>query len=166
MMMVEDNDFNLDDLDLEELDIDGHFKAKEKQQQENEELLQEFRKWLQAKGLSNKTVEKHVDNIDFYINEYLTYYDVQGPEENVYEISAFLGDWFIRKAMWASQTAIKDYCAGFKKFYKFLEEKGQVTEEEYQELLGIIKESKSDWLKTLERYDDPSIDDLEDIWDI
>lgn len=164
--MVEDNDFNLDDLDLEELDIDGHFKAKEKQQQENEELLQEFKEWLQAKGLSNKTVKKHVDNIDFYINEYLTYYDVQGPEEDVYEIAAFLGDWFIRKAMWASQTAIKDYCAGFKKFYKFLEEKGQVTEEEYQELLGIIKESKTDWLKTLERYDDPSIDDLEDIWDI
>jgi intergrase/recombinase len=162
--MFENEEFDLDDIDLEELDPEGHFKEKEKQQQKNEKLLQEFKDWLEAKGLSDKTVKKHVENIDFYINEYLTYYEVQGPEENVYEIASFLGDWFVRKAMWASKTAIKDYCAGFKKFYKFLEEKEMITEADYKELLSIIKERKSDWLQTISRYDDPATD-IEDVWD-
>jgi len=158
VIMVENND-----IDFEEFDPDDHFRAKEKQQQTNDKLLQEFREWLQAKGLTNKTVKKHVDNIDFYINEYLTYYEVKRPEEDIYEIKAFLGDWFIRKAMWASKTAIKDYCAGFKKFYKFLEEKNMIEHSDYQTMQEIIKESKSDWLAVLERYDDPSITDSEDI---
>ncbi|MFW6267241.1 MAG: recombinase [Halanaerobium sp.] len=152
--MTENDNFNLEDFDP-----DGHFKNKEKQQQKNEKLLEEFKKWLEAKGLTDKTVEKHVENIDFYINEYLTYYGVQGPEEDIYEINAFLGDWFIRKAMWASKTAIKDYCAGFKKFYKFLEEKEMIEQSDYQNLQQMIKENKSDWLAELDSYDD-----FEDIW--
>jgi hypothetical protein len=164
--MTENNDFNLDDMDfedlnLEELDSEGYFERKEKQQQRNEKLLDEFKKWLKAKGLTDKTVEKHFENIDFYINEYLTYYGVQGPEEDIYEINAFLGDWFIRKAMWASKTAIKDYCAGFKKFYKFMEENGRITEEDYKGICDMIKENKSDWLAGLESYDD-----FDDIWGI
>jgi len=152
------DDFDIDDLDN---DLEDYFKQKEKQEKKNEKLLDKFKKWLQAKGLSNKTVEKHVENIDFYINEYLTYYGIQEPEEDLYEISAFLGDWFIRKAMWASKTAIKDYCAGFKKFYKFMEEKGRITEEDYKEICEIIKENKADWLAGVESYDD-----FDDIWGI
>jgi hypothetical protein len=36
----------------------------------------------------------------------------------------FLGYWFIKKAMWAKQSAIKSNAASLKKFYTFMHEKG------------------------------------------
>jgi site-specific recombinase XerD len=136
-------------------------KQVKQQREENRKLLQNFSDWLSAKGLSEKTINKHVTNIDFYINEFLLYEDVKTPAEGIIEIDKFLGYWFIRKAMWATRTSINDYCAGFKKFYKFMLEKEIVTKDDYQEMLEEIKENREEWLATLQRFDDP-----EDIWGI
>lgn len=37
--------------------------------EENRLLLRDFESWLQAKGLGDKTIATHRDNIAFYINE-------------------------------------------------------------------------------------------------
>jgi len=37
---------------------------------QNEALLNEFASWLRKLNLKDKTIDKHVDNIDFYINAY------------------------------------------------------------------------------------------------
>ena len=39
----------------------------------NQPILEDFRAWLKQSGLSEKTVENHVDNIDFFTH-YLVYY--------------------------------------------------------------------------------------------
>ena len=44
---------------------------------ENNEHLENFRKWLENQGLSHKTISNHVNNVDFYINDYLCYYKPQ-----------------------------------------------------------------------------------------
>ena len=49
--------------------------------------------------------------------------------------------------MWASPVHVNDYCAWFKKFYKFLLEKGLIEKEEYREMLEDIKENKEEWLQ-------------------
>ena len=41
----------------------------------NEDYLKMFKKSLEEKQLTAKTIRKHVSNIDFYLNDYLTYYD-------------------------------------------------------------------------------------------
>jgi hypothetical protein len=75
----------------------------------NEKLLKKFYDYLVKKGLSQKTIKEHVSNIDFYINEYLLYYDANLPQEGIFKIDGFLGDWFPRKALWASVTSVKSY---------------------------------------------------------
>jgi hypothetical protein len=69
-----------------------------------------------------------VDNVGFYINEFLLQDDddLISPEDGLSHIGWFLGDWFIRKAMWASKTSIKGNAASFKKFYAFLLEQGRI----------------------------------------
>ena len=77
--------------------------------EENVELLNGFEKWLREKGLSKKTIKKHVSNTDFYINECLCSEDPpQMAAEGVSGINYFLGYWFIRKAMWAGPTSIRE----------------------------------------------------------
>ena len=67
---------------------------------------------------------------------------------------------FIKKAMWASQASIKGNGASLKKFYAFMHEKGFIDKEDLEDLKDTIKEGMPEWLATLKRYDDPSVDDV------
>lgn len=73
----------------------------------NERLLAEFDTWLQSSGMADKAIRNHLSNIDFYINEYLLYEDATEAKDGVHSVNMFLGYWFIKKAMWASQANCK-----------------------------------------------------------
>ncbi len=133
---------------------------------DNEVLLDDFSKWLADKGLSQKTIANHCYNIDFYINEFLLYEEAIDAAEGIYEIDLFLGFWFIKKAMWASKSSIKSNATSIKKFYEFMLEKGYIDEEDYIELKEEIKNNMQEWLDTMDRYDDPEIEDMEEVWDL
>ncbi len=131
---------------------------------ENAKLLDEFAKWLSAKRLSKLTSDKHCNNIDFYLNEYLLYEDAEKAEEGVHMVGMFLGYWFIRKAMWATKNSIKSNAVSLKKFYTFMLEKGKIEQEHLDDLKLEIKEEIPEWLATLSRYDNPHIDDPAEVW--
>jgi hypothetical protein len=100
--------------------------------------LDNFKKLLQNQGLTKKTIDNHIFNVDFYINEFLCAYDAQDVTQGCYKISRFLGDWFIKKAMWSSCSNIKSNSTSIKKFYAFLLEGGVVTQEDYDMLCETI----------------------------
>ena len=127
----------------------------------NELLLNEFEVWLKSTGLSEKTINNHLSNIDFFVNEYLLYEDATEAKDGSYSIGMFLGYWFIRKAMWASQSSIKSNATSLKKFYTFMHEKSLIDKEDLTILKQTIKEEMPEWLATLRRFDDLSI---EDVW--
>ena len=115
----------------------------------NEVLLDEFEAWLEASGLSEKTIDNHFENVAFYLNEYLLYEDATEAKDGADSVGMFLGYWFIRKAMWASQSSIKSNATSLKKFYTFMHEKGLIEKEELTDLKQTIKEDMSEWLENL-----------------
>ena len=123
----------------------------EKEREDNRKIIHQFRKWLVEKGLKEKTINKHVDNILFYINEYLLYEEAIPAEEGITSINEFFNWFFPRKAMWSSLTSTKETVASLKKFYKYLVEIGLVDEEDYRFLLSEVKHNMDEWL---EHYDD------------
>lgn len=133
---------------------------------DNAKLLEQFDQWLSGKGLAEKTVQRHVENADFYINTFLLSEDAIPAKEGASQISMFLGYWFIRKAMWASPSAIRGNAGSLKKFYTFMQEQGKVSAEALQDLKETIKEEMPEWVGTVERYDDPDITDPEEIWGV
>jgi hypothetical protein len=135
-----------------------------KVRKDNEILLDDFSKWLADKGLVPKTIDKHCYNLDFYINEFLMYEEATDASEGVCQIDLFLGYWFIKKAMWASKSSIKSNATSIKKFYEFMLEKGNIDEEDYIDLKDEIKNNMQEWLDTMDRYDDPEIEDMEEVW--
>ena len=135
----------------------------EKIREANGHLLDQFYEWLKASGLSSKTIKTHYGNIEFYLNDFLLYEDATEAQEGVHEIGMFLGYWFIRKAMWASQSSIKSNATSLKKFYTFMHEKGLVELDDLTALKNRIKEDMPEWLATLNRYDDPSLSS-EEVW--
>ncbi len=134
-----------------------------KRKEENHTFLIGLTRYLENKNLSKKTINKHVSNIDFYINEFLLYESPEKASEGVNCLNYYFGYWFIRKAMWASPTSIKESITSLKHFYTYMNIIGQVTKEELLDMKEDIKESKSEWIETVVKYDDPNVD-LEDIW--
>ena len=125
----------------------------------NVRLLNKFKVWMKSSGLSENTINNHLSNIDFYVNEYLLYEDATVAKDGIGSVGMFLGFWFIRKAMWASQSSIKGNATSLKKFYTFMHEKGLVDKEDLIDLKQTIKEEMPEWLATLRRFDDQSIED-------
>lgn len=133
------------------LDYDEYEKEAKKMRAANEKLLTQFADWLDDANLKESTIRGHVENVDFYINEYLLYSDVIEAKDGVSSVDDFLGYWFIKKAMWASAGHIKGNAASLKKFYKFMLEQKQITAEQFDDLKTTIKEEMPEWIATMIR---------------
>ena len=121
---------------------------------ENNVLLDGFEKWLSRSGLKEKTIRKHMQNTDFYINDYLLYDDCTRAKDGVSSLNGFFNWFFPRKAMWSSKAATKETAASLKKFYKYLAELGATKPADYLFLLSEIKSEMPEWLENYgDRYD-------------
>jgi hypothetical protein len=132
--------------------------------EENQIILKRFKTWLQESGLSDKTIRKHLENVQFYINEFLLYEDAVKAKDGAHQIGFYLGYWFIKKAMWSSTAQIKASATSLKKFYTFMREQGKINREDLDFMKERIKKEMPEWIATMRRYDDPSIDDMNEIW--
>ncbi len=141
--------------------LDEREKQLKENTKRNENYLKMFEKSLEEKQLTTKTIRKHVSNIDFYLNDYLTYYDeIIKMEDGTQYTRSFLGDWFIRKAMWASKSSIKEMASSLKKFYEYMSALGFVKISDYQEMCYEIKDNMDLYLENLEDYDNGTFDFL------
>ena len=124
----------------------------EEAKKHNNRILIEFENYLKTKLLKPNTIKNHIDNVEFYANDFLLRYEIIPIEKGFLEIGSFLGDFFIRKASWASKYTIKENIASFKKFYTFLNETGEISKNELNEMKELIKEEKADWIEEVENY--------------
>ena len=137
----------------------AHDKKQNEIYSDNEMHLAGFERWLKNRGLAQKTINAHVSNVEFYINDYLCYSDLLDVSQGIREINGFLGNWFIRKAAWSSCAHIKANAASIKKFYAYLLEENVVKHEDYDDLCWTIKEFMPDWLEEMRRYDEMLFED-------
>ena len=122
----------------------------------NAVYLDEFRDDLFNAGLKEKTINRHFQNADFYINTYLLR---EEPLEmtcgtDSFKIDDFLGCFFIRKCMWSTPGTIKSTAASIKKFYSSMLQRGNIDESDYRELIGTIRDNMDCWLEDCESYND------------
>ena len=134
-------------------------KIKENQTR-NKKFIKEFEEWLKEKSLSDKTIKKHISNVDIFINDYLNYYDIETAEEGITSVYSFLNGWFIEKCMWATPYTTKEEAASIKKFYAYMSEKGYVEKEDYKFLCEELKDNMDEILDTLKTFDNGTYYDM------
>ena len=144
------------------MDWEEYEKRCDEIREENSRYLEMFSEDIM--GLSPKTIRTHLDNVDFYINEYLLREDALSMEQGITYIDSYLGYFFIRKCMWSTPSTIKSNAASIKKFYKCMMEHGFVQKEEYSALCLTVKENMEQWQEDCTIYNDPDADDPFDIW--
>lgn len=132
----------------------------EENKKRNKKFMKEFEEYLKEKNLKDKTIKKHLSNVDLFINDYLNYYDIETPEEGINSVYSFLSGWFIEKCMWATVYTTKETAASIKKFYAYMSEKGYVKKEGYKELCEELKDNMDEILDTLEAFDNGTYYDM------
>lgn len=126
----------------------------EENKKRNEKYLKEFEEWLKGKNLAKKTIRKHLNNIDLYINDYLNYYEITKMEKGVTEAYVFFNDWFIRKCLWSSENSLKETASSIKKFYKCMCELGYISNEDYEFLNTSISNNMDEFYTSLIEIND------------
>ena len=132
--------------------------------QNNLKLLEDFDAWLNVKRLTDQTIRNHINNIDLFINHYLLYEDAYEAKDGVFVVDDFLGYWFIRKTMWSSVNQIKANAASLKKFYTFMFEKGEIEQDDLDDLRETIKEEMPNWIAAMNQYENSMSLDMDDVW--
>ena len=132
----------------------------EENKKRNKKFMKEFEEYLKEKNLKDKTIKKHLSNVDLFINDYLNYYDIETPEEGINSVYSFLSGWFIEKCMWATVYTTKETAASIKKFYAYMSEKGYVKKEDYKELCEELKDSMDERLEYLDAFDNGTYYDM------
>ena len=132
----------------------------EENKKRNKKFMKEFEEYLKEKNLKDKTIKKHLSNVDLFINDYLNYYDIETPEEGINTVYSFLSGWFIEKCMWATVYTTKETAASIKKFYAYMSEKGYVKKEDYKELCEELKDSMDEILEYLDAFDNGTYYDM------
>ena len=132
----------------------------EENKKRNKKFMKEFEEYLKEKNLKDKTIKKHLSNVDLFINDYLNYYDIETPEEGINSVYSFLSGWFIEKCMWATVYTTKETAASIKKFYAYMIEKGYVKKEDYKELCEELKDSMDEILEYLDAFDNGTYYDM------
>jgi len=124
--------------------------------EENERHLVVFEKALSETGLSEKTINKHLRNVEFFLNVYLLREAPESMAEGCYRISDYLGNFFIRKCMWSTSASIKSTAASLKKFYKCMLNNGNIKTTDYETLIETIKLEMEFWQEESRVYNDPN----------
>ena len=106
-------------------DIDTYDARVQAIQAYNQPTLYGFLIWLKQSGLSEETIYNHVTNIEFF-TKYLVYYEPlqKLDEAKSGDVWMFLVDWYPRKTLCASARSVKSYSASFKKFFKWMANRG------------------------------------------
>lgn len=111
--------------------MNDYEKELNKNNKRNEKYMNEFSDWLKKQNLSSKTINKHINNVYLYINDYLNYYEVTKMEDGVNMAYDFFNDCFIRKCVCVTNNLLKETTVSVKKFYHCMSEKGYVDTEGY-----------------------------------
>ncbi|RZN36710.1 MAG: hypothetical protein EF813_06570 [Methanosarcinales archaeon] len=129
---------------------------------EAEELITSFHRYLTVeKGLNRNTASNHASEIDLFAT-YLEGYALGTlMEVTGVDIEEYLGCWYIRKVA-SSRSALLRVPASFKKFYRFLHERGHLDDEELDDVLDACKNPER-YVCRLDEYSE--LDPYSDTWD-
>ena len=122
-------------------------------EEETEKLVESFHNYLKReKGLSEETASGHAHQISFFALHYLIGYEGESLlEVTSTDIEDYLGNWYIRKVWGSGRSDAHSILVAFKKFYKFLHERGSVEEEQLRDILAACKNPRR-YIRRFESY--------------
>lgn len=117
-------------------------------------LLNDYKKYLQKKNHREEYIQEHLNFLRFFGTNFLnSYARVSLTEINPVLIEDFLGSWCIRKMYDFRKSDVIPNLRIFKKFSRFLFQKGIISEDRHQELIEVCNNPRK-YVEEIERFID------------
>src|SRR3989339_1924859 len=95
-------------------------------QKENIKLLKKFEEYLLHKNISKKTIKRHINYVELYINDYLAIDEEETPEKiEGYTLDTFF-EWCIDKWIFNTVSELLTAIISIDIFYEFLHNNKQI----------------------------------------
>ncbi|MDO4537948.1 MAG: plasmid pRiA4b ORF-3 family protein [Coriobacteriales bacterium] len=117
---------------------------------ENNSLLIMFEKHLSDSGLHPRTVQNHLDNVYFFLDEYLMRRRTSAVD-GLHSVEDYLGNWLINTYE-SSKTFLKNCASSLNKFYQWMASCGYVDSEEQKRVQRNVRAHLSEWAAEIPPY--------------
>ena len=121
--------------------------------EENARMLQLFEEDMV--GLKPKTIDRHLDNVEFFLNTYLLRMGLNDYIKGMDYVDDYLGNFYIRKCMWSTPGNIKTTATSIKKFYQCMLKHEMIQKPDFECMCETISENMWKWQVDCEMYNDP-----------
>lgn len=123
----------------------------------NDFVYEQFERYLfEYLHLSIAEVDQHLELIETFLDEFLLLEVIRTPTSNYNDIAFFLNHWYIKKSYWSNRHTVQQSGHSLKIFYIFLMRAGEISIEEFKEILLYIQDGVASGLHSLAtgtRYD-------------
>lgn len=112
--------------------------------QQNSSYLHLFE--LDLHGLAPKTIKRHLQNVDFFLNTYLLF-DEANPlsmQDGVNAIDDFLG-YFLEEKTYFTDSTKRSFVTSLRKFYKSMAKHGKITPEQYEDVVESLQDGGAEY---------------------
>lgn len=97
-------------------------------------------------GLTPKTIKRHLQNVDFFLNTYLLF-DEANPlsmQDGVNAIDDFLG-YFLEEKTYFTDSTKRSFVTSLRKFYKSMVAHGKITPEQYEDVVESLQDGGAEY---------------------
>ena len=97
-------------------------------------------------GLAPKTIKRHLQNVDFFLNTYLLF-DEANPlrmQDGVNSIDDFLG-YFLEEKTYFTDSTKRSFVTSLRKFYKSMAKHGKITPEQYEDVVESLQDGGAEY---------------------
>ena len=101
---------------------------------------------LDLHGLAPKTIKRHLQNVDFFLNTYLLF-DEANPlsmQDGVNAIDDFLG-YFLEEKTYFTDSTKRSFVTSLRKFYKSMAKHGKITPEQYEDVVESLQDGGAEY---------------------
>lgn len=112
--------------------------------QQNSSYLHLFESDLQ--GLAPKTIKRHLQNVDFFLNTYLLFDEAHplSMQDGVNSIDDFLC-YFLEFKTYFTDSTKRSFVTSLRKFYKSMLEHGKITPEQYEDVVESLQDGGAEY---------------------
>ena len=119
---------------------------------QNQTVLDTFNEWLNAQSVPEGDIKQFIADISFFAQTFLILNEAIPVEKGMSHIDEYLGDFFIREVPWASPETIEGNEKSFLKFYSFLLNTQQISQDDFTYLQHVLSSESDKWVKNYHLY--------------
>ena len=115
---------------------------------ENEKYLAIFQEYLESFGVSRPLIERHIFNVDGYLNDFLAEEENREMKNSVRDLEPYIKNVYFEMAQTNEET-LEKFIKSMNLFYRCMHDSGLMSDQMYGLYEWLVKNNKKEWIEKM-----------------